>query len=221
MKTIKGPAIFLAQFMDDKPPFNNIDSVCDWASKLGYKGIQIPTWDSRCIDLQKVATDKVYAKDYKDKIKSYGIEITELSTHLQGQLVAVNPAYDKMFDGFAPENIRNSPKERTKWAIEQLNLAARASKNLGLNAHVTFSGALNKPMLKDKGTLSFRVSDILNSSIRKSTTETADFKNYTEFQWRQPTYIFTFTYRINERKNDRIKNSRGNYSGGGDEEPEF
>ena len=70
MKTIKGPAIFLAQFMDDKPPFNNIDSVCEWASKLGYKGIQIPTWDSRCIDLQKVATDKVYAKDYKDKIKS-------------------------------------------------------------------------------------------------------------------------------------------------------
>jgi len=145
MKTIKGPAIFLAQFMDDKLPFNNIDSVCDWASKLGYKGIQIPTWDSRCIDLQKVATDKVYAKNYKDKIKSYGIEITELSTHLQGQLVAVNPAYDKMFDGFAPENIRNSTKERTKWAIEQLNLAARASKNLGLNAHVTFSGALIWP----------------------------------------------------------------------------
>ena len=86
---------------------------------------------------------------------------------------------------------------------------------------ISFSGALNKPMLKDNGTLSFRVSDILNSSIRKSTTETADFKNYTEFQWRQPTYIFTFTYRINERKNDRRKNSRGNYSGGGDEEPEF
>ena len=86
---------------------------------------------------------------------------------------------------------------------------------------ISFSGALNKPMLKDNGTLSFRVSDILNSSIRKSTTETADFKNYTEFQWRQPTYIFTFTYRINERKHDRRKNSRGNYSGGGDEEPEF
>ena len=86
---------------------------------------------------------------------------------------------------------------------------------------ITFSGALNKPMFKDKGTLSFRVSDILNSSRRKSTTETADFRNYTEFQWRQPTYVFTFTYRINERKNDRKRNNRGNYSGGGDEEPEF
>ncbi|MFL3000760.1 MAG: sugar phosphate isomerase/epimerase family protein [Cytophagales bacterium] len=145
MKTIKGPAIFLAQFMDDVHPFNNIDSICKWASDLGYKGVQIPTWDSRCIDLNKVATDKVYAKDYKDKINSYGIEITELSTHLQGQLVAVNPAYDKMFDGFAPKDLRNNPKERTKWAVDQLYLAAKASKNLGIKAHVTFSGALIWP----------------------------------------------------------------------------
>ncbi len=145
MKTIKGPAIFLAQFMDDVHPFNNIDSICKWASDLGYKGVQIPTWDSRCIDLNKVATDKVYAKDYKDKINSYGIQITELSTHLQGQLVAVNPAYDKMFDGFAPKALRNNPKERTKWAIDQLYLAAKASKNLGIKAHVTFSGALIWP----------------------------------------------------------------------------
>jgi hypothetical protein len=27
-------------------------------------------------------------------IVGYGLEITELSTHLQGQLVAVHPAYD-------------------------------------------------------------------------------------------------------------------------------
>ena len=82
---------------------------------------------------------------------------------------------------------------------------------------ITFSGALNKPMLKNKGTLSFRVSDILNSSKRKSTTETPVFKNYTEFQWRQPTYVFTFTYRINERK----KNRRENFLGDGDQETEF
>ncbi|MEK9852627.1 MAG: TonB-dependent receptor [Flavobacteriaceae bacterium] len=86
---------------------------------------------------------------------------------------------------------------------------------------VTFSGALNKPMLNDKATLSFRVSDILNSSKRKSTTETADFRNYTEFQWRQPTYIFTFTYRVNERKMDRRRNNRGQNFGDGDEQPDF
>ena len=103
MKTIKGPAIFLAQFMDDVSPFNEIQSICKWASSLGYKGVQIPTWDSRCINLEKVANSKDYADEYKEKINACGVEITELSTHLQGQLIAVNPVYDKMFDGFAPE----------------------------------------------------------------------------------------------------------------------
>ena len=83
---------------------------------------------------------------------------------------------------------------------------------------VSFSGALNKPMFKDKATLSFRVSDIFNSSRRKSTTETADFRNYTEFQWRQPSYVFTFTYRINERKmGKRRNNRRGSLNDGGEE----
>ena len=145
MNTIKGPAIFLAQFMDDTPPFNDIISICKWVSKLGYKGVQIPTWDSRCINLEKVAKSKDYADEYKEKINSCGVEITELSTHLQGQLVAVNPAYDKMFDGFAPKEYRNNPKKRTNWAINQLLLAAEASKNLGIKVHVTFSGALLWP----------------------------------------------------------------------------
>ncbi len=145
MKTIKGPAIFLAQFMDDVSPFNEIQSICKWASSLGYKGVQIPTWDSRCINLEKVANSKDYADEYKAKINACGVEITELSTHLQGQLIAVNPVYDKMFDGFAPEKFRNNPKKRMKWAINQLLLAAQASKNLGIKAHVTFSGALVWP----------------------------------------------------------------------------
>ena len=81
---------------------------------------------------------------------------------------------------------------------------------------LTFSGALNKSMFKDKATLSFQASDILNSSRRKSTTETADFRNYTEFQWRRPTYIFTFTYKINERKNQRRRNNRGDNFDSGD-----
>ena len=147
MKTIKGPAIFLAQFMGDKPPFNDIETVCKWTSELGYKGIQIPTWDERCIDLKKVAESKDYADEYKSKINSSGIEITELSTHLQGQLVAVNPAYNKMFDGFAPKKFRNNPKKRTQWAINQLLLAAKASKNLGIKEHVTFSGSLLWPYM--------------------------------------------------------------------------
>jgi len=142
MKTIKGPAVFLAQFIDDKEPFNSLDGLCQWASDLGYKGIQIPTWESRLIDLDKAAESKTYCDELKGKINSYGLEITELSTHLQGQLVAVNPAYDIMFDNFAPDEVKNNPKARTEWAIKTVKNAAIASKNLDLKVHATFSGAL-------------------------------------------------------------------------------
>ena len=139
---MKGPAIFLAQFMGDKPPFNSLDTVLEWAASLGYKGIQIPTWDARCIDLEQAAESKTYCDELKGKFEKHGLEITELSTHLQGQLVAVHPAYDLMFDGFAPESKRNNPAARTEWAVNQLKCAAKASANLGLTSHATFSGAL-------------------------------------------------------------------------------
>ncbi|MDT0647318.1 sugar phosphate isomerase/epimerase [Zunongwangia sp. F260] len=142
MKTIKGPAVFLAQFIDEKEPFNSLDGLCKWASGLGYKGIQIPTWEPRLIDLKKAAESKNYCDELKGKIESYGLEITELCTHLQGQLVAVHPAYDKMFDNFAPKELHNKPKERTDWAIDQLKSAAKATRNLGLDVMGTFSGSL-------------------------------------------------------------------------------
>lgn len=142
MQTIKGPAIFLAQFMGDQAPFNSLESICKWAASLGYVGVQIPTWDSRLIDLEKAAESKDYCDDLKGRVEACGVQITELSTHLQGQLVAVHPAYDLMFDGFAPEHLRGNPKARTAWAIETLKHAAKASRNLGLDAHATFSGAL-------------------------------------------------------------------------------
>ncbi len=103
MKTIKGPAIFLAQFLGDEAPFNNLKSICKWAASLGYEGVQIPTWDARCIDLKLAAESKDYAQEFQETVESAGLKITELSTHLQGQLVAVHPAYDAMFDGFAPK----------------------------------------------------------------------------------------------------------------------
>lgn len=144
MKTIKGPGIFLAQFLGDVPPFNNLKNICEWAMSLGFIGVQIPA-DARIIDLQKCAESKTYADELKGLVNGCGLEITELSTHLQGQLVAVHPAYDTLFDGFAPEQYRNNPKARTEWAVQQLKYAAKASQNLGLNAHATFSGALLWP----------------------------------------------------------------------------
>ncbi|MGB1530307.1 MAG: sugar phosphate isomerase/epimerase family protein [Flavobacteriaceae bacterium] len=142
MKTIKGPAIFLAQFVDDKAPFNTLEGMCKWASDMGYIGIQIPTWESFLIDLDKAAESQDYCDQLKETVNSFGLEITELSTHLQGQLVAVHPAYDLMFDNFAPEHLKGKPKARTEWAIETVKKAAIASRRLGLTAHATFSGAL-------------------------------------------------------------------------------
>jgi len=142
MKTIKGPAIFLAQFMSDTAPFNNLDNICQWAADLGYKGIQIPTWESRLIDLETAANSKTYCDELAGKIGNYGLEITELSTHLQGQLVAVHPAYDKQFDGFAPAAVKGNPTARQAWATQQVMYAASASQHLGLTSHATFSGAL-------------------------------------------------------------------------------
>jgi len=142
MKTIKGPGIFLAQFVDDKAPFDNIDNICRWAASHGYKGIQIPTWEARLINLQQLAESEAYAQEYQGRIAEHGLEITELSTHLQGQLVAVHPAYDELFDGFAPEALRGKPAARTEWAVDQLKMAAKASRHLGISVHASFPGAL-------------------------------------------------------------------------------
>jgi sugar phosphate isomerase/epimerase len=142
MQTLKGPGVFLAQFLGDQPPYNTLEGICKWAKEKGFVGVQLPSWDSRIISLEQAAKSKTYADELKGKINEAGLEITELSTHLQGQLVAVNPAYDKLFDGFAPAAVHGNSKARTEWAVQQLMYAAEASKNLGLNAHATFSGAL-------------------------------------------------------------------------------
>ena len=147
MTTIQGPAIFLAQFISDQAPFNSLESICAWAKGLGFEGIQLPTLDKRFIDLQLAAESQTYADELTGKINAAGLVITELSTHLQGQLVAVNPVYDRLFDGFAPAAVRGNPVARQQWAVQQLTYAAKASRRLGLKAHATFSGALLWPMV--------------------------------------------------------------------------
>jgi len=147
MRTLKGPAIFLAQFAGDEAPFNSLDAIAGWAAGLGFKGVQIPSWDARLFDLNLAADSLTYCDEVRGTLARHGLEVSELSTHLQGQLVAVHPAYDTAFDGFAPEALRGQPKARQEWAVVQLRLAARASRNLGLDAHATFSGALAWPFL--------------------------------------------------------------------------
>ncbi|WP_433694926.1 sugar phosphate isomerase/epimerase family protein [Paraburkholderia phenoliruptrix] len=144
MRTIKGPAIFLAQFMGDEAPFDNLANLANWAAGLGFKGIQVPC-DARLIDLEKAASSQAYCDELRETVDNAGVTITELSTHLQGQLVAVHPAYDSLFDGFAAPHVRGNPAARTQWAVEQMKHAAKASQRLGLDTHVSFSGALAWP----------------------------------------------------------------------------
>jgi len=145
MKTIKGPGIFLAQCAGNEAPYNSLEGMAAWAGKLGFKGIQIPTWDSRLFDLQKAAETDGYCEEILDIAGRAGIAITELSTHLQGQLVATHPAYDPLLAGFAPSELAGDAKERQQWAVQQLMWAAKASQKLGLKAHATFSGAFAWP----------------------------------------------------------------------------
>lgn len=139
---MKGPAIFLAQFVGKEAPFNTLDGLCQWAAELGYKGVQIPTFERGLMDLELAAESQDYCDELRGRVAEAGLEISELSTHLQGQLVAVHPAYDDAMDAFAVPEVRGNPQARQAWAVEQLKLAARASRRLGLKAHATFSGAL-------------------------------------------------------------------------------
>ncbi|MFZ7091806.1 sugar phosphate isomerase/epimerase family protein [Primorskyibacter sp. 2E233] len=144
---IKGPALFLAQFAGDDAPFNSLENITKWAAGLGYKGVQIPTFDARLFDLDKAADSDTYCDEIKGICADAGVQITELSTHLQGQLVAVNPAYDAAFDAFAPAAVHGNPKARQAWAVDQVKKAAVASRRLGLDTTVSFTGSLAFPFL--------------------------------------------------------------------------
>lgn len=102
---IKGPAIYLAQFAEDEAPFNSLDNITKWVASLGYKGVQIPSWDKRFINIELAAKSKNYCDEIKGIVAQNGLEITELATHLTGQLVATHPAYDILFDNFADPKV--------------------------------------------------------------------------------------------------------------------
>src|SRR5271169_7109202 len=132
MRTIKGPGLLLAQFARDTPPHNTLEGIAKWAKGYGYKGVQIPTSDERFFDLDKAAESAAYCDEIKGKLADIGIAITEFSTHFQGQMVSVHPAYDAMFDGQAPAHIRGDPEKRRRWAADQVTKAAEVSRRFGL-----------------------------------------------------------------------------------------
>ena len=140
MRAIKGPGIFLAQFLRDTEPYNNLDNIGKWVAGLGYKAVQIPTWDSRVIDLDQAAESKAYCDDLKSSLAAIGLEISELAAHLQGQVLAIHPAYETAFAPFYPAGLNDAA--RVEWAADQLIKSVKASANLGLKVVPVLSGGL-------------------------------------------------------------------------------
>lgn len=141
MNSIQGPAIFLAQFIRDQAPFNTLEGLCRWAAGLGYKGVQIPAWESpRLIDLAKAAESRAYCDDWRARLASWGVQVTELNAALAGQVMAIHPAYETAFSAFYPAGLDD--RGRAAWATEQLRLTLRAAANLGTRCVPVLSGGL-------------------------------------------------------------------------------
>ncbi len=126
----------------DTPPHDSLESIARWAKGYGYKSIQIPSWDRRLFDLDKAADSEIYCDEIKGRLADIGIVTSEFSSHFQGQMVSVHPAYDAMFDGQAPSHVRGNPEKRRLWAADQVTKAAIVSQRFGLTEHVTFCGSL-------------------------------------------------------------------------------
>ena len=145
MRTIQGPGLYIQQFIGDAAPFNTLDGIAGWAAELGFKGLQVPTHEPHIFDLERAAESDVYCDEIIGILARHGLTLTELSTSRQGHLIAVHPAYDEAVDVFVPPPLRGRPAARAEWAREQLLMAARASRRLGLTRHATFSGSLLWP----------------------------------------------------------------------------
>ena len=92
MRTIKGPALLIAQLASDRAPFNTLPGMAKWAAGLGYKGLQLPSSDTRFLDLHHCAESQTYADEITGALKEQGLVATELVTAIHGQLIAVHPA---------------------------------------------------------------------------------------------------------------------------------
>jgi len=138
MQTMKGPGIFLAQFLRDEAPYNSLETISGWVAGLGYAGVQVPTWDARVFDLEKAAESRTYCDEYKGILSENGMELCELASYLQGQVLAMHPAYAEMFQPFYPSGL--SLIQAKDWATDQLKKTVRASVNFGTSHISVMSG---------------------------------------------------------------------------------
>ncbi len=142
---IRGPGLFLAQFLADQPPYDSLKAIGAWAASLGYRGVQIPTWDTRVLDLPLASESQDYCDAQREALAEHDLEVIELASYLQGQVMAMHPAYEKLFQPFYPAGL--SDTERVDWATQQLRMTVDASVRLGTTNISVLSGGLAWPYL--------------------------------------------------------------------------
>jgi len=145
MRTVRGSGVLLSQYAGDEPPFDTLPTISRWAHQCGFAAVQLPAHGGRFIDITKAAKSSSYCEEVKGQAAEAGLVLSDMVSHIQGQLCAVHPAYDALMDRLAPPQVRGNRAARQAWAIEQLKLCAEASRRLGMSQHATFSGALFWP----------------------------------------------------------------------------
>ena len=144
-RSIQGPGLFLAQFLADEPPYHSLADIGKWASSLGYHGVQIPTWDTRVLDLEQASQSQDYCDEQTGALAEHGLELVELASYLQGQVMAMHPAYEKLFQPFYPDGLGD--QKRVEWATQQLKMTVDASVRMGTTNISVLSGGLAWPYL--------------------------------------------------------------------------
>lgn len=144
LRTIRGPGLFIGQYLGPAPLYSDIDGVSGFAAQNGFKALQIPVHDKAVIDTGRLE-DSGYMDRWRAAIERHGLVVSEIAAHRAGQLLAVHPAYDELMDGFAPVALSGDPAARRRYAEEELRRAITFAARIGVGKLATFSGGLMWP----------------------------------------------------------------------------
>ncbi len=144
--TIRGPALFISQFIADEPPFDTLAGIARFAAGLGFKALQLPVHDPRFIDLDR-SDDSGYIDGLLADLSRAAITVSEIAAHRAGQLMAVHPAYDDAMDALSPPPVRGNPARRRAQAERDLRRSIALAARLGVDKVAVFSGGLAWPFV--------------------------------------------------------------------------
>ena len=113
-----------------------LEKVLKYVSSLGYEAVEIAAWKgSNHLDIEKVL--KGGATRYKKTIEKYGLVISGLSNHLEGQLV-LGP-----LDSSTDDWCKGSPEEKIRYGVERMKKTVEAAAALDVPVVNGFIGAPN------------------------------------------------------------------------------